>query len=92
MYKARKLSKANGAYMKDCLLIQIKHYTYPNKFNRISETFTSHVSKFKIYELFSGFSEVKMSLKSVVSTSFTSPLQVVKKLSKWQIVYLTKNL
>ena len=51
---------------------------------RISETFTSSVSKIKIYELFSGFSEVKMSLKTAVSTSLTGPLQVVQKLSKWR--------
>ena len=35
--------------------------------------------KNKVYELFSGFSEVKMSLKIDVSTSFTGLLQVVNK-------------
>ena len=35
--------------------------------------------KIKIYELFSGFSEVKMSIKIDVSISFTGLLQVVKK-------------
>ena len=44
-------------------------------------------------ELFSGFSEVKISLKKTyVSTSFTGPLQVVKKLPIWQIVFLSLNL
>ena len=38
------------------------------------------ILKNKVYELFSGFSEVKMSLKIDVSTSFTSLVQVVKKL------------
>ena len=36
--------------------------------------------KNKVYELFSGFSEVKMSLKIDDSTSFTGPFQVVRKL------------
>ena len=48
------------------------------KFLIVSETFTSHISKNKVYELFSGFSEIKMSLKIDVLTSFTGLLQVVK--------------
>ena len=52
---------------------------HKRKINRISETFTSHISKIKIYELFSGFSEVKMSIRIDVSISFIGLLQVVKK-------------
>ena len=39
---------------------------------------TSLRIKIKFYELFSGFSEVKMSIKIDVSISFTGLLQVVK--------------
>ena len=47
------------------------------KIDRIPKTVISHVFKIKIFQLFSGLSEVKISLKTDVSTSFTGPLQVV---------------
>ena len=48
--------------------------------------------KIKIYELFSGFSEGKMSLNINGSTSFTGLLQVVKNLSIWRTAFLMFNL
>ena len=54
----------------------IKHYFFHK--TALLTNLNVAFSKIKIYELFSGFSEVKMSLKIDVSTSSTGLLQVVK--------------
>ena len=55
------------------------------KIDRIPKTVISLVFKIKIFQLFSGLSEVKISLKTDVSSSFTGPFQVVEKLPIWRI-------
>ena len=51
-----------------------------NSHNSCEDVYYNFSFKIEIYELFSGFPEVEMSLKTDVSTSFGGPLQVVKKL------------
>ena len=57
--------------------LNLKYYLLKYVYS-IKRSSGDEISEIKIYELFSGFSEVKMSLKIDVSTSFTGLLQVVK--------------
>ena len=59
------------------MALNLKYYLLKYVYN-IKRSSGDEISEIKIYELFSGFSEVKMSLKIDVSTSFTGLLQVVK--------------